>query len=221
MEEFDSSFRATRDLDIVLIVEALTPEFGYAFWKFIQEGKYRNKSMSTENPHFYRFDKPQEPGFPYMLELFSRNSFELKHPDMNLTPLHFDEEVSSLSAILLNDAYYEMLLKGREEIDGVRVLAPAYIILFKARAWLDLRKKKDSGVHVDEKDIKKHKNDVVRLASVLSDDSIIDLPEEIYANMEEFIRNLEQSPADTKALKIEGVSSEQILNRLKKIYQKK
>ncbi|MCD7818980.1 MAG: hypothetical protein LUH07_08005 [Lachnospiraceae bacterium] len=116
MEEFDSSFRATRDLDIVLIVEALTPEFGHAFWKFIQEGKYRNKSMSTENPHFYRFDKPQEPGFPYMLELFSRNSFELKHPDMNLTPLHFDEEVSSLSAILLNDAYYEMLLKGREAL---------------------------------------------------------------------------------------------------------
>lgn len=31
MEDFDSPFRATKDLDLVLIVEALTPEFGQAF----------------------------------------------------------------------------------------------------------------------------------------------------------------------------------------------
>lgn len=46
MEDFDSTFCATRDLDLVLIVEALTPEFGQEFWRFIQDGKYRNKSMS-------------------------------------------------------------------------------------------------------------------------------------------------------------------------------
>ena len=38
MEDFDSSFRVTKDLDIVLIVEALTPEFGRAFWKFVNDG---------------------------------------------------------------------------------------------------------------------------------------------------------------------------------------
>lgn len=38
------NFRATRDLDMVLIVEALTPEFGEKFWKFIVDGKYRNKA---------------------------------------------------------------------------------------------------------------------------------------------------------------------------------
>lgn len=35
-------FRATRDLDMVLIVEALTPEFGERFWKFVKEGQYIN-----------------------------------------------------------------------------------------------------------------------------------------------------------------------------------
>ena len=37
------SFRSTRDLDMVLIVEALTHEFVNKFWNFIVDGKYRNK----------------------------------------------------------------------------------------------------------------------------------------------------------------------------------
>ncbi len=221
MEDFDSSFRATRDLDLVLIVEALTPEFGQEFWKFIQDGKYRNKSMSTDQPHFYRFDKPEELGFPYMLELFSRSAFDLNYPDSHLTPLHFDDSVSSLSAILLNDAYYEMLLNGRTEIDGVRVLAPAYILPFKAKAWLDLSEKRENGFHVDEKDIKKHKNDVARLASILTESDTVVLPEEVAADMTEFIRQYEQAPVDMKALKIRGVSNQQIVERLKQIYQNK
>ncbi len=218
MEDFASSFRATRDLDIVLIVEALTPEFGQVFWKFIQDGKYRNKSMSTEQPHFYRFDKPEEPGFPYMLELFSRSSFELNYPDSHLMPLHLDDSVSSLSAILLNDAYYEMLVNGRVEIDGIRVLAPAYIIPFKAKAWLDLSEKKNNGVHVDDKDIKKHKNDVARLAAILNDNDTVTLPNEVADDMKEFIQKYEQNPVSVKTLKIRGVSDEEIVSRLKKLY---
>lgn len=219
MEDFDSSFRATKDLDLVLIVEALTPEFGQVFWQFIQDGRYRNKSMSTEEPHFYRFDKPEEPGFPYMLELFSRSAFELNYPDAILTPLHFDDSVSSLSAILLNEAYYEMLLGGRMEIDGVRVLAPAYIIPFKAKAWLDLSEKKKAGFHVDEKDIKKHKNDVARLTTILNERDVVQLPEEVAVDMVDFIHQYEQAPVDMKSLKVRGVTNQQIVNRLKQVYQ--
>ena len=38
-ESNDTQFRATRDLDMVLIIEALTPEFGEKFWEFIQNGR--------------------------------------------------------------------------------------------------------------------------------------------------------------------------------------
>ena len=34
-DEAGQSFRATKDLDLVLLVEALTPEFGRTFWSFI------------------------------------------------------------------------------------------------------------------------------------------------------------------------------------------
>ena len=38
--KYDLDFRATRDLDIVLIVEAQTKEFGEKIWEFIKAGKY-------------------------------------------------------------------------------------------------------------------------------------------------------------------------------------
>lgn len=77
-ESNDTVFRATRDLDMVLIVEALTPEFGERFWDFIQDGKYRNKATNGEKPQFYRFDKPEDDSFPKMVELFCRSDFELR-----------------------------------------------------------------------------------------------------------------------------------------------
>jgi hypothetical protein len=40
MEEAGLTFRATKDLDIVLHVEALTPAFGAAFWRFVEAGGY-------------------------------------------------------------------------------------------------------------------------------------------------------------------------------------
>ena len=38
MDELGAQFRATKDLDIVLIIEALDSSFGKTFWKFIEDG---------------------------------------------------------------------------------------------------------------------------------------------------------------------------------------
>ena len=49
----DATFRATKDLDMVLIVEALSPEFGEKFWKFIDEGGYGGDLIQErERPDF-------------------------------------------------------------------------------------------------------------------------------------------------------------------------
>lgn len=70
-EERNAAFRSTKDFDMVLIVEALSPEFGHRFWQFVRDGGYENKAKSNGSPQFYRFDKPKIPNFPYMIELFS------------------------------------------------------------------------------------------------------------------------------------------------------
>lgn len=69
-ESNETSFRATRDLDTVLIIEALTPDFGEMVWKFIQKGGCRNKVTNKGKPQFYRFDKPEDDSFPKMIKLF-------------------------------------------------------------------------------------------------------------------------------------------------------
>ena len=125
-------FRATRDLDIILVAEALTPEFGVKFWEFIKNGKYMIQQRSDGNPIFYRFRNPQDNAFPAMLELFSRSSKTLDpvSPDSNLTKIPLGDEISSLSAILLNNSYYALLKDGTIQIDGISLLSDVYLLLF-------------------------------------------------------------------------------------------
>jgi hypothetical protein len=67
-------FRATKDLDIVLYVEALDAAFVRAFWEFVRMGGYEVQEKSTGEKQFYRFQKPANADNPFMLELFSRQS---------------------------------------------------------------------------------------------------------------------------------------------------
>ena len=104
-----------------------------------------------------------------MIEIFSKNpDFIILEDDAVLTPLLIDDEISSLSAILLNEAYYELLKTGQLMVDGIPVLSPTCLIPFKAKAWLDLKERKLNGDQVDSKNIKKHKNDVFRLAQLIT-----------------------------------------------------
>ena len=211
-EKQDVSFRATKDLDVVLVVEALTREFGQQFWNFIRDGGYQHRAHSNGKPQFYRFDKPEQPQFPKMVELFSRTDYPLIE-NVGLTPLHIDDEVSSLSAILLNDAYYQALLTGRDVIDGISVLKPEWLIPFKAKAWLDLRNK----AGVDSADMKKHRNDIIRAAAELVLEPVL-LPNEVRQDMAAFIDAFDITDAELKSLKIKGVSGEQVKAALKTIY---
>lgn len=201
-------FRATRDLDVVLIVEALTPAFGERFWQFIHDGGYQNRAKSSGQPQFYRFDRPREAEFPSMIELFARTDFLLEGA-AELTPLHIDDNIYSLSAILLNDAYYQVLLSGREIIDGFSVLKPCWLIPFKAKAWLDLSQRADSGIHVDSRDLKKHHNDIIRLAAEFVLERCA-LPDEVKADMKQFVENMSVTDAELKNLRIRGVKAEDI-----------
>lgn len=213
-ESNEAKFRATRDLDMVLIVEALTPEFGEKFWEFIAAGKYRNKSINDEKPQFYRFAKPENSAFPKMIELFCRTDFELKNSE-GITLVHIEDEISSLSAILLDDDYYKVLLDGRVIVENISVLRPEYLILFKAKAYLDLKSRKDAGETVDSNDIKKHKKDILRISAELMLEKIGHIPGQVKADMHRFIDNLEQQPFDSNSLKTYGLSNDDIVSLLK------
>lgn len=154
-----------------------------------------------------------------MIELFSRKIDKLKlAPESRLTPLPMDEEVSSLSAILLNDEYYDFLKQGQVIIDGIPVLRPEYIIPFKAKAWLDLKERKEHGENVDSKNIRKHRNDVFRLAVFITEESRVELKDEIRADMQKFLEKVSSETIDLKNLGISNGNQNELIELLRQCY---
>lgn len=219
MENEELPFRATKDIDIVLIVESITAEFGKQFWEYVKEAGYEHKNKSTGEAQFYRFTSPRSKEYPYMIEIFSRNpEFITLSEDALLTPLPIDEEVSSLSAILLNESYYELLKSGQIIVDGIPVLKATCLIPFKAKAWLDLTERKVNGENVDSKNIKKHKNDVFRLAQLITADTRQIIGAEIMEDMKLFLSEMKNEDIDMKSLGIRGRNKETMLELLSQCY---
>ena len=196
-------FRGTKDIDLVLIIEAVTPEFGHQFWSFVRNAGYEHCNKSIGQPQFYRFSRPTENGYPFMIELFSRKLDTIMLPeDAVLTPLPIDDNVSSLSAILLDEDYYQLLRSGTTVIDGITVLDAAYLIPFKAKAWLDLSARKANGENVDSKSIRKHKNDVFRLSELLSQNTQVTVNQVVWKDLQAFFSAMQSEAIDTKQLGI-------------------
>ena len=220
MEEVGIPFRATKDLDIVLCVESLNKEFVFAFKEFIKQGKYQNRQKSTGKDIFYRFSSPDNEDFPAMLELFSRHPDTVKL-DMgrHLTPIPLNESMTSLSAILLDDSYYHFIHDGKLEINGLPTIGATHLIPLKAKAWLELTTKRlTNKAAVNEKDIKKHKNDILRLHQLLSIDDNITLPLPIKNDLREFFQSIEKDSIELKTLGLKNTTYETVLNNLKAIY---
>ena len=154
-----------------------------------------------------------------MIELFTRKSDAIQLPaDAVVTPLPMDEDISSLSAILLDDDYYEFLKQGKVTVDGVTVLNAAYLIPFKAEAWMDLTDRKAAGEHGDSKNIKKHKNDVFRLTELIDPTVKITAPQGVFTDVQEFVLRMQNESVDVKQLGIVGRTKDQILDELKDLY---
>ena len=218
MDDAGLDFRATKDFDIVLIIEALNEDFGRAFWQFIKDGGYIFKEKSNGEPEFYRFRNPSDGSYPKEIELFSKKSGILKYDENDrLTPIHISDEISSLSAILLNDEYYSFLTSGLTKIDGIQTLNYTHIIPFKAKAWLDLKKRKENGEQVDSKNILKHKRDVFRLSQLITEADRVELGKEIRNDMEKFINEMEKDDIILKDIGLNG-NKYDILEMLRSVY---
>ncbi|NOQ80516.1 MAG: hypothetical protein GQ546_14090 [Gammaproteobacteria bacterium] len=221
LDEAGLDFRATKDLDIVLCAEAMDVAFVSKFWDFVREGTYEHQEKSTGDKQFYRFNNPANKEFPFMLELFSRKPEQLKFEgEGHLIPIPMDEEVSSLSAILLNDDYYQCINEGKVIVDSISILGPSYILPFKARAWLDLTARKKAGERVDSKNIKKHLNDVFRIFPLLSPSQTINIAESIKSDLHQFIEAVEQEKGiNMKNFNIKDLSLSDVLSNIRSIYK--
>ena len=171
LAERNIDFRATRDLDIVVLTDKAGASFARAFWSFIEGGRYRCGSRNDPGVRYYRFTATDETpalDYPAMVEPFAKHpDFSLVDEGSDIAPLPFDDDTASLSAIILDEGYYDFLKSGVTIIGGVPLLDTMHIIPLKMRAHIDLNDRSAKGEKVDGKDLRKHRADIVKLADLL------------------------------------------------------
>jgi hypothetical protein len=222
MEEAGFTPRATKDIDLILIVEALTSEFVEKFWEFIKAGNYERQEKSADERKYYRFLKPENKEFPFQIELFSRtpDNVDLQEP-AHLTPIPVDDDLSSLSAILMEDDYYNYLLQNCATESGLQLANLDALICLKAKAFLEISERIAKGGKEDAKHLKKHKNDVFKLAAMLPNESNYKLPNSIKQQLNEFLQAIENELPDKQIFKDMGLPSltaERIMEQIKKSF---
>jgi len=214
--------RATKDIDVILLIEGLTPEFILKFWEFIILGEYKIREHDTVNKNSYRFHKPKNKDFPQQIELFSKKPDAFKLIDTgHLTPLPADEGLSNLSAILLNEEYYKYTITHSAIRDNVHFANEEALICLKAYAFLDNKKRKEKGQDIRSINIAKHKYDIFRMVFLMPADSKFKLPTGIKNNLQEFIDEAKDNLPDAAIFKSNGFGKQDmgdILNQLIKIF---
>lgn len=190
--------RATDDIDMILVIEKMTPEFGQRFWEFIDEGKYENLQRKREDKEpvteLFRFLEPKN-GFPVQIELLSKYPDVLGVPTgFHLTPIPVGEEIPSLSAILLDEEYYRHTIDSSIIEEGICIANPLSLLYLKVKAFLNLTEEKKINPNVRSADIKKHRDDVFKLLAMRIDPFT---PVELSATMKDevsvFINTMEES----------------------------
>ncbi len=216
--------RATKDIDIILVVEALSQEFVMRFWDLVKAAEYEQRNKGTGEGdrykhEYYRFVKPTNPEFPYQIELFSRNMGLWNFPeDTHITPIPTDDDLSSLSAILMDDDYYDFTIKHSHVEDGVHIANVESLICLKCKAFLEMTERKSQGEHVDSKHIQKHKKDVFRLAAMLApSERFVDVPQTLKDDISHFCDTVKEELPNQDFFKSAGlrnITGEQILEQM-------
>ena len=186
--------RATHDIDMIVVVERMTPDFGRHFWDFIKEGgykpeKYKSAGGGQTKYQLYRFINGKEV-YPEMIELLSRHPDVLGEPQgLTIEPIPIEEKVSSLSAIIMDDDFYNFTVNHSTVTDGIRHADTLALIALKACAYLNLLKDKADGKHVNTKDIKKHRSDVLKNVVILEETEVV-APKKVAGIIQDFVSSI-------------------------------
>ncbi len=190
----DMQPRATKDIDMILVVERMTPEFGRRFWEFIHDGDYEMRERKRDEgkepvPELFRFYKPRNDGFPYQIELLSRQPEVLAVPEgFRLTPIPVGEDVSSLSAILMDEEFYHFALAHSTMEDELHVADTIGLICLKMKAYLNLSKQEPPA---HSSDIRKHMSDVFKLMASGYIENPVALSENMKKDAAAFVAKME------------------------------
>jgi len=183
--------RASKDLDVVVLLKGETPDFIRRLISFVKEAAYQQLSVSP-NGCSYRFSDTGKKEFPEEIELFTKEQGIGRSLRGNLQHLSLNAEVS-FSSIVLDSVYYDYIAENREK-DVVTYIRDYAIVPLKAKAYLEnkaLFDQKTPNIH--EETYKKHARDVIRFVEDFPVKKIL-LPDPIKVDCHRFLDAIKTAP---------------------------
>ena len=188
LDEAELEFRQTKDIDVVLVVGETSRAFYERLWQYLHNGGYVKWQRADGKKVAFRFVEPKKAGYPFMIELLSRPDVVQLPEGQTVVPIEPGDGLSSLSAVLLEDAYYNLILQHRDiTVSGLPAVTPDGLLPLKAKAHLNLMSDRLNGKIVRDRDIKKHRNDVFHLAYLLDETKTCELAEPIAIDLRQFL----------------------------------
>jgi hypothetical protein len=185
MGEAGQEFRPTKDIDLVIIANPSQP-FTTRLKQYIADGGYEIQEKADGSPSFYRFRKPTSKDHPVQIEVFSNNADQIDlGSKQHIIPIKTDPAAGRLSAILLEEDYFQLIKNNRKVVGKHSVATEAAIIPLKARAYNDIKERGES-----ESDAKKHRNDIMKLALNLEEGKSAKLADLPRTHMERYLADL-------------------------------
>lgn len=222
MDDEKISFRATKDVDLVLLTNG-SAELNSRIANYVKDGGYVIKEAVENAPRYYRFRDPKSKEYPEMIEIFARNEHQITLLQGQYVIPVQNDEVARISAILLDDEYFELikanLATTKNSATVINILGN---ICLKARAHRELSERKAKGDKIDSKDIAKHRNDILRLAPALKGNEKITLGARPKADLEQAMVHLRSMDAkqfkDMIGANVPGATHQGLIEMIERIF---
>ena len=202
--------RKTTDIDMVLVLERLDRSFISTFWSFIKAGAYKcaKRKDNEGNPKYVLYSFVGGQGdYPSQVELLSRPVNGLERPEEHhIEVIDIDEDYSHLSAIILDSDYYDYIVAHSELKGGLRYASADSLICLKVLAYLNLKKEKEAGNHVNDYDFKKHRRDVLMAAANLKVDEKYIVPTRLKNAIGEFVEAVSEDSVKKSLIDSLGIN---------------
>jgi len=212
--ELEGHGKATFDIDLVLLTNN-SIEMSQRIKQYIKDGDYTIQIGEKNQYRYYRFIKPQKENFAKEIELFASNENDLALEDsQRIIPIDPEEGLYSLSAIMLDPEYFEMIKNNVDKSVKAPCTNTQATIMLKMSAFCDLRDRND-------RKWKKHRRDILKLALLLTGDEHIKLIGRMKYDFERFLSHIENE-LDPKAIKSFGdglpIDKDQIIEVMKQVF---
>ena len=212
--ELEGHGKATFDIDLVLLTTN-SVEMSKKIKEYVIEGEYTIQKGDKDQYHYYRFVEPKKVNFAKEIELFASNENDLNLDEsQRIIPIDPEEGLYSLSAIMLDPEYFDMIKNNVEKDLRAPCTNTQATIMLKMSAFNDLKKG-------GNKKWRKHRSDILKLSLLLTGEEKIQFIGRMKDDFDSFIFHLENE-VNQKAIrdivKPLSVQKEEVIEVLKKVF---